>query len=129
MKSAFSVYYRHLEKGKKFYAKYYGGDGKIFRTIMLKATTKVKAVIEAKQRLDQGVLSQKNNPYVIDFCKAFWSRDSLYVRSKARQRHILSDRYIQDSQMFVELRFGKILTGKRMSDLSPVLVEQAIGHK
>jgi len=126
MKAAFSVYCRHLERGKKFYAKYYGGDGKIFRTITLKATTKVKAVVEAKQHLDQGVLSQTNNPYVIDFCKEFWSRDSLYVRSKARQGHILSDRYILDSKKFVELRFGKLLTGKRMSELSPVLIEQAI---
>jgi hypothetical protein len=46
MNSACSAYCQHLEKGKKYYAKYYGGDGKIFRAITLKATTKVKAVIE-----------------------------------------------------------------------------------
>ena len=78
MKVASSVYCRYLERGKKFYAKYYGGDGKIFRTITLKATTKVKAVVEAKQHLDQGILSQTNNPYVIDFYKKFLS-SILYI--------------------------------------------------
>ena len=36
VKSAFSVYRRHLEKGKKFYAKYYRGEGRVVRTITLK---------------------------------------------------------------------------------------------
>jgi hypothetical protein len=126
VKSAFSVYCRHLEKGKKFYAKYYGGEGRIVRTITLKATIKAKAIVEAKSYLDKGIVPQTDDPYVLEFCESFWNRDSLYVRSKARQGHVLSDRYIQDSHKFVMMRFGKILRGKRMMGLSPVLIEQAI---
>ncbi len=38
MKAAFSVYCQQLGKGKKFYAKYYGGDGKITRTMLSPST-------------------------------------------------------------------------------------------
>jgi Site-specific recombinase XerD len=128
MVSPFTVIRRVYPNGKVvFSARFLNPDGTVIRTLVLpKATTRKKAIVEAERVYKEGIVSQEDNPLVLNFIADFWQEDSLYIRSRARQGTEISSRYIEQSAKTAKQRFGKILKGKRMKDLSVLHIEKAI---
>jgi integrase len=127
MRGPFQITKRTYKGISSFYARFQNPDGSIIKEVKLeKARSRTAAALEAKKLLDLGILPSADDPFIIDFVKDFWSDDSLYVRYRARHGLNMSKRYIEDSRNAVLTRFGKILKDKRLSDLSPLLVEKGI---
>ncbi len=127
MRGPFQITKRTYKGIQSFYARFQNPDGSIIKEVKLeKARSRTAAALEAKKLLDLGVLPSEEDPFILDYIKEFWSDDSLYVRYRARHGLIISKRYIKDSRNAVITRFGKILKDRRISDISPLIIEKGI---
>lgn len=127
MRAPFQVTKRTYKGSTSFYARFQNADGTVIKEIKLpKAKSRTAAALEAKRLLDLGIIPKDENPLILTYIEDFWSQDSLYVRYRARHGLQISKRYIDDSRAAVLSRFGKILKGKTVSELSPLMVEKGI---
>ncbi len=120
---------RVYPSGEKVYmARFRDPDGRLVRSKVIKdVRTRDQANRKAAQLANSGkIVSKKNNPLVLEYLADFWNENGAYVSSKARQNKPMSPRYVEQSARLVQRHFSQVLKNKRMSQLTPGLIEDAI---
>jgi integrase len=130
--SPFSVFKRtnlNARTGKKTYklcARFFDEDGRLTRTVTLKATTRPKAMIEAGKLHVSGANTKKADTLVLDYLLDFWRVDSDYAKMKTLRGHPLSLRYIEISAAAIRNHLSGPLRGIKLGQLSVDKMERAI---
>jgi integrase len=127
MKGPFQIITRNYKSKKSYHARFLDSDGQVFKELKLDGVnSRIAATLAAKSLFDQGIIRKDDDPFALDFIDNFWSEDSLYVRQRERHGMVLSSRYIEESRKDVHRRFGTYLKGRRLSQITPLLIERAI---
>jgi len=130
--SPFSVFKRTFlnnrtgKKTHKFCARYFDGDGRLIKTVTLKATTRPKALLEAGKLKDRGMATRDSATLVLEYLLDFWRVDSDYAKMKALRGHPLSLRYVEMSAAAIRNHLSAPLRGMKFGQLTIDRVERAI---
>jgi integrase len=126
-RSAYSLFKRAGKKGSTYYARFWSeAEGRYVKTVALGTSKVGLARTRAANLLRQGIVSNEDNPVVLDYLKEFWTEGSVYGRQKALRGRPLSPRYVELCRSAVRLYiepwkpFGKL----RVSELTPNALEK-----
>jgi len=124
-RAPFSIYTRKRTDGKlKYSAKFFGPDGSIIKTVALtEAKSRTAAARIAEGLLREGVVADAKNPDALDYLRAFWTRDSDYVKGRALRGVVISDKYLYENQRTIESLLSAHLEGRRLLEIDPGFLE------
>ena len=132
-KAKFTIYkrkYADATNGKpkiKFAARFFDSNGKLAKTIVLKARTIKDAALEAEAMLEAGGLGIiVEDPFVLDILHDFWREDSTYSLNKKRKGMPLSKNYIYINSKLIGKHWENMLKGVHVSQLSVDFMEKIV---
>jgi len=126
-RAPFCIVERKTASGRVFMARFYDAEGRIVRTKTFPgAKSAAVAARKAEALLREGVIANSANPDALEYLRAFWTRESDYVRGRALRGVVLSDAHLYITSCILNKHLAPHLKGKRLLDIDIDLMERIV---